>query len=329
MKVFLSCIEDILKLTKASNISVLVRDKIYVVANEIKDNKFKGQIIISSDGSYEEHGETAISKDVLKLVPKDTLVTVKEDVIVAGNRKIKYTPNNEINEPIKIENYLTTIPAEELKHLLSGYYAMATDMVRPILNGVCINKSDFVALDGFRLTVRTGKFKAEEQVIIDINLVNTLKKIKYDKDVEVYYNDRYVKFKFGELEVIGNRIDGDYVKYNFIIPEEYTTKVEKIKTKPIVDILKDYKKNKLEIVKLNFEKDKLTISANNEVAKVEETVNIQTQGEHLEIAFNVNYLIDTLKNYENASLELSDPLSPLVVKADSKLDLVLPVRLKN
>ncbi|WP_050607247.1 hypothetical protein [Clostridium niameyense] len=329
MKVHLSCIQDILKLTKASNISIMLKDKIYVVANEIKDNEFKGQIVISSDAaSYEDEGQTLINRDVLKLVPKGTLVTVKEDVIVAGNRKIKYPKNDIIHEPIKVENYLTTIPAGELKHLLSGYYAMSTTLARPILCGMCINGSDFIALDGYRLEVRKGNFEVKEQVVMDLSMVNTLKKIKYDKDVEVYYNYKYVKFKFGDLEVIGNRLEGNYIKYNQIIPENCSTSVE-IETKPIVDILKDYKKNKFELVKLNFETNKLIISASNEIASIEDKVCIKLQGEPLKIAFNVNYLIDALKDYKVATLELTARVNPMLIKADNKLDLVLPVRIRD
>ena len=321
-------IHEILSLSKADNISFISRDgATYIVVHEQRDVTFKNQVIRKLCG-VGNSGQTLISRNVLKLLPKDTPVTITEDIIIAGKRKIKYAPNSLVDKPKVIDNLLTTIKYKELEHLLSGYYAIATDVSRPVLNGICIDNGEFTACDGYRITIRKGNFEVEEQVIIDLNMVNTLKKIKSEVDVKIYFDNLHVKFQFGDLEVIGYRIQGDYLKYKTMIPNEYRTKVD-LETRPTLDILKDYKKNKFKLVKLNFTKNELIISSSNENATVEESLNINLQGEPLEIAFNVDYLIDCFKNYETATLELSSGIGPMIIKTDNKLDLVLPVRLKK
>ncbi|MBD5564490.1 DNA cytosine methyltransferase, partial [Clostridium botulinum] len=206
-------------------------------------------------------------------------------------------------------------------------FQKAKDEIRPILNGICINKNEFIALDGYRLALRKGNFETKEPVIVAADLIKVINKVKYECNVKIYYNDNYVKFKFDDLEIVGYRRQGNYINYNSIIPENYNTKVT-LKIKPILDILKDYKKNKFKVVDLDFQNDKLIIKANNDIATVEESITIELQGEPLEISFNADYLIDAFKNYDNATLELTYCVNPMVIRENNKLDLVLPVRKK-
>ncbi|GAA0122231.1 DNA polymerase III subunit beta [Clostridium faecium] len=320
-------IHEILNLSKADDISFINKNGFnYIVAHEQEDVTFKNQIIRKLNGNC-DNGQTIINRSVLKLLSKDTKVTITDDIIITGNRKIKYIPSKLVDMKINAENHLTTITIDELKHLLNCSYAMSKDEIRPILNGICINKNEFIALDRYRLALRKGDFEIKEPVIVTADLIKVIKKVKYECDVKIYYNDNYVKFKFGDLEIVGYRQQGNYINYNSIIPEDYNTKVT-LKIKPILDILKDYKKNKFKVVDLDFQNDKLIIKANNDIATIEESIDIELQGKPLEISFNPDYLIDAFKNYDNATLELINCVSPIVIKENNKLDLVLPVRKK-
>lgn len=320
-------IHEILNLSKADDISFINKNGFnYIVAHEQEDVTFKNQIIRKLNGNC-DNGQTIINRSVLKLLSKDTKVTITDDIIITGNRKIKYIPSKLVDMKINAENHLTTITIDELKHLLNCSYAMSKDEIRPILNGICINKNEFIALDGYRLALRKGDFEIKEPVIVTADLIKVIKKVKYECDVKIYYNDNYVKFKFGDLEIVGYRQQGNYINYNSIIPEDYNTKVT-LKIKPILDILKDYKKNKFKVVDLDFQNDKLIIKANNDIATIEESIDIELQGKPLEISFNPDYLIDAFKNYDNATLELINCVSPIVIKENNKLDLALSVRKK-
>ncbi|EJO5347159.1 hypothetical protein NRP93_001232 [Clostridium botulinum] len=320
-------IHEILNLSKADDISFINKNGFnYIVAHEQEDVTFKSQIIRKLHGNCDS-GQTLINRSVLKLLPKDTRVEITEDNIMAGNRKIKYVPSELVDMPINIENHLATMSMDELKYLLNCSYAMAKDEVRPILNGICINKNEFIALDGYRLALRKGNFKVKDLVIVSADLIKVIKKVKYNGNVNIYYNNDYVKFQFRDLEIIGYKQQGNYINYNSIIPEDYNTKVT-LKIKPIRDILKDYKKNKFKVVDLDFKNDKLIIKANNDIATIEDDIYINLQGKPLEIAFSLDYLIDVFKNYEVATLEFTSCVNPMVIKENNKLDLVLPVRKK-
>lgn len=321
-------IHEILSLSKADDISFVNKNEFnYIIAHEQEDVTFKSQIVRKLHGNCDS-GQTLINRSVLKLLPKDTKVTITEDIIIAGNRKIKYIPSQIVDVKINVENHLTAMPIDKLKHLLNCSYAMAKDEARPILNGICINNNEFTALDGYRLALRKGNIEVKEPVIVSGDLIKVIKKVKYDGNINIYYNNNYVKFQFRDLEIIGYRQQGEYINYNSIIPEDYNTKVA-LKTKPILDILKDYKKNKFDLVKLDFQNNELIVKANNETATIEDKLCINLQGQPLEIAFNIDYLIDAFKNYEGATLELTARVNPMVIKENNKLDLVLPVRIRD
>lgn len=313
----------LLKLTKADEVSVL---KDCFVATDYKDDVLTQVILSNVDGA---DVPSKIDKKILKLISPYSYFTFKDNEIINGTRKIQYIVNTDVDDVIEVENYLTTINSiEELKELLNCKYAMAKDDSRAVLGGICINGNEFAALDGFRIAIRKGNFKAKEQIIMHRQLVDRISKIKkYNGEIKIYYNYKFVKFVFGDLSVIGNRIDGEFFKYKSIIPKEYNTKV-KLETKELLDILKLYQKNKFELVKFDIKDEVMTITSSNEIATVEDELNIQLQGEPIKLAFNVNYLIDVLKNSdEEITLKMTSPVSPMIVETESKLEFILPFRI--
>ena len=266
------------------------------------------------------------------MLPKDTSIIITDDTIEAGKRRIKYVKNDDVFKFEKVEEYLTTINGKELKHLISGEYALDKDNVRPSLSGICIKGNRFMALDGYRLTVREGSFKANKEVIFHKDILPILKKIKTDEEIKIYYNDRYVRFNIGELDIIGTRIEEKYMDVFKVIPKDYSTKVEIKDIKELLDLLKDYKKNDLQKVKFNFKDDTVKIASKNEIMAIEDSFKIEKiEGDDLEIAFNVNYLIDTLNNFKDAdvNIEMTKAVAPMIIKSENKLDLILPIRISS
>ena len=102
-------VHEVLKLSKANNISFINENGItYISATERQDTKFKSRVI-KKVHDYGEPGQTLINKDVLKLIPKYCDATITEGTITAGRRKIKYSTNDLVDKPIKVDNYLTKI----------------------------------------------------------------------------------------------------------------------------------------------------------------------------------------------------------------------------
>lgn len=323
-------IYELLKLSKADNISVIVNSEAtYLIANEIDDISLKTQLVrkIKTTGI---EGKTLVKRDVLKLIPDNTKVTITETQIKTNNRLISYKPNDLVDDPIVVNGYFITVSGASLIDLLTCRYAIAQDETRPILAGMCMHENDFVALDGFRASVRTGSFEINEDVVINRNLVNIISKIKYKDDICIKYNDNFVEFVFGDLSVVGNRLNGNYIKYKSFIPDGFNTEIQ-LNSKELLSVLKTYKASKFDLVKLETQEGKLLVKTYNQISTIEDEVKANISGDNVKIAFNIQYLIDALKNYKGSiKLKTTNSISPAVItQGSNKLDLILPVRIKE
>jgi len=324
-------IHRVATLTKSNELAIISESgSTLIIAQENdKDISFKNQIIlkINSDGYG---GQAVITKELLKLIPKNSKVEITENQIKIGSRKINYKSNSTNIKAIKLEKHLVTLSSEEFKEFINLEYAYAKDETRPILCGVCIDNKEIVALDGFRLAVRSIVSIAAEQVIISKELIDVVKKIKPKDTVQIYFDDNYVSFIFGDLEIIGNRVSGTYIKYKSLIPDEFKTEVT-VSSSYLLDIIQNYKNAKLGITKFKISKDSINLRSSNEKIIVEDNLKASVEGPDIEVAFNTNYLVDSFKQYtDEVVLKVTSSIQPMIITDNSnKLDLILPVRLSK
>ena len=138
-----------------------------------------------------------------------------------------------------------------------------------------------------------------------------------------------------KTKVISRLLEGKFVNYKSLLPQEH---------KILINVNRQELQNGIEraslmskegnsnLIKLKIEDDLLVITSNSQLGKVREEVEVNMQGEELEIAFNSRYLLDVLKNMEEdvIRLEMTSSITPCVIKAkdnDSYKYLILPVRL--
>ena len=158
----------------------------------------------------------------------------------------------------------------------------------------------------------------------------------------IFYNNynknltkNQILFNLEHTKIISRLLDGKFVNYASLLPQEY---------KLLVIVNRQDLQNGIEraslmskegnsnLIKLKIEDDLLVITSNSQLGKVREEVEVNMQGEELEIAFNSRYLLDVLKNMEEdvIRLEMTSSITPCVIKAkdnDSYKYLILPVRL--
>jgi len=84
-------------------------------------------------------------------------------------------------------------------------------------------------------------------------------------------------------------------------------------------------------IQVKADQEQLTFSSQSDLGKGYETVNVEFDGEPVNIAFNSRYMLDVLKiiDAESVSLEFTGSLSPCIIRpADNSnfLYLLLPVR---
>ena len=235
-------------------------------------------------------------------------------------------------------------PQNILKNMIkSTSFAIAQDETRPILQGILFeikNKNlNLVALDGYRLAVKSEYVDCdlEIEIVIPGKTLNEVSKIldDIDKPVNITFTSNHILFNLGETQIISRLLEGKFVNYNSLLPQEHkiTVSTNKIQLQDGIERASLMsKEGNSYLIKLDFREDNLVITSNSQLGKVREEVSIILQGEPIEIAFNSRYLLDVLKNIEDEDivLEMTSGISPCVIRAkelETYKYLVLPVRL--
>lgn len=277
--------------------------------------------------------------NLIQKIKKGNTVEIHKDKIIIDKKEI----GNECFEDVPKSKdagfqKIFEVPASELKELLSCSYACRKDETRPILQGVCIDKNYFVALDGYRMAVREGNFENFVTIIVPNDIIKIINKFtnKNNDIVEVYINEHnYSKFKIGDTVVIGRNIDGEFIKWQDILPKEFVTNIRlnKNEIKNILEILElclSANKDKTPVVILDIREDRIIFENRSGIKFKDEIENVDMQGNSLRIGFNVKYFIETLKQYKDDEIievGLNTNVSPMQLKAGNKTEILLPVRI--
>lgn len=304
----------------------------------------------------EGHSVTVAAKklqDILRALPDKTEVTLetKENRLQgkAGKSRFslqtlpvedfpKFPENTESQAKI-------TVKQKELKHLLFlVQYAMAQQDIRYYLNGLLFlmeeNHLKAVATDGHRLAfallaLETPQEKRE--VILPRKVVLELAKQLNDSDepitVEILQNQ--IRFTFSNVILISKVIDGKFPDYNRVIPVDHQKQIDinrllLLQTLQRASILSN---EKFRGVRLILTTGNLRIVCNNaEQEEAEEELEVQYDGEALDIGFNVTYLLDVLNNLTSETVRCSfgDANSSALITIPGNEDfkyVVMPMRI--
>jgi len=227
-------------------------------------------------------------------------------------------------------------------------FAVSEDETRSILTGQLLevreDKIRLVALDGFRISISDGKAKNlkgnEIDVIIPGKTLNELSKILSYKDSDEFsisLTENQILFDLGTTKVVSGIIDGEYLNYEKVIPDEFKTIVTCEKKSVIDSIDRAYLLAKEEkgnyLIKIKIEGNNIIVTSNSEIGNVYEKITVEKEGEDLEIAFNSRYIFDALKSTESekVTMKFISSLSPCIITpfdSTKQLNMVLPVRLE-
>lgn len=290
--------------------------------------------------------------EIIRKLPNSSIEisTVNENSIEIICEKSKFTLIHMNAEdfpalPSINETIIFSVEQKTLKNMIKGtIFAIAQDETRPILTGVlfeAINKKlSLVALDGYRLALRREDIENDNVInaVIPGKTLNEVVKILEDDGyVNITFTTNHILFNIGETKVISRLLEGEFIKYTSIIPEEFNLKVT-VKRDDLLSCIERAslvgKEGNTNLIKLDMQEEELTITSNSQLGNVIEKLNIILQGQPLQIAFNSKYLIDLLKIIEDDEIymEFSSSVSPCVVRSkkdDNSIYLVLPVRLLN
>lgn len=223
-------------------------------------------------------------------------------------------------------------------------FAVSLDENRPILTGSLFDfyekKLSLVSIDGYRLALRTLEHDDEFEpgrMVIPGKTLNEISKIiqPTDEDIIIYAAGNQILFEMGNCIMVSRLLEGDYLNYSGIIPNENETRLT-VNTK---ELLACFERASLVItnderrypVKLDISDDMLVITSNTEIGNAREEIRVEMEGKKLEISFNPRYFIDALRVIDNETVNIyfTTSIGPCTIKpvqGDDFAYLVLPIR---
>ncbi len=229
-----------------------------------------------------------------------------------------------IPEPTDEDDVLP-IPADIFKEAIGMVaFAAARDDSRPILTGVSISYQDglltLAAADGFRLSVREIPLEAEFyetlNLVVPARALSEIARIITEDDevVElVLPRDRsQVIFHLENVEVVSQLIDGTFPDYRQIIPRDVETRTvlytaDLLRAARRADI---FAREANHTVRFSVEPQEgmagiaRVRAQSSETGENEVVLDASIEGDGVEIAFNVRYLIDVLSVIPQDQIEV-------------------------
>lgn len=228
----------------------------------------------------------------------------------------------------------------------STQFAMAHQDVRYYLNGLLLEVGPkglkAVATDGHRLAMaealQTGTQGDElRQLIIPRKGVAEIQRLagQSSGSITLAGSANQIRVKAGRQSLTVKLVDGKFPDYERVIPRNGDKLVlsDRESLKSALQRTAILSNEKFRGVRLNLSSGALKASTHNpEQEEAEEDLEVEYQGEPLEIGFNVSYLLDVLNvlGAEKVQVSLSDPNSSCLIQAageERAKYVVMPMRL--
>ena len=278
--------------------------------------------------------------DILKSMPSDQVVTLtaNQNKLTLQGGKSRFTLQTMPSDDFPLVQEAAdfgpafSVPQKVLKDLINQvHFARAVHDIRYYLNGILFvaegTSLTLVATDGHRLALAQATLDVEipkQEVILPRKTVLELQRLlKDEKDkkeenpdnlIEMRFAGNQAKFSFSGMEFVTKLVEGKFPDYNRVIPKNHKNVVT-LGRMPLLASLQRaaiLTSEKFKGVRVNIEPGSLRIASSNaEQEEAKEELEIDYDGDSIEIGFNVTYLIDALSNMsvDMVKLELQDTSS--------------------
>ncbi|MBO6086883.1 DNA polymerase III subunit beta [bacterium] len=235
-----------------------------------------------------------------------------------------------------------------VKAVKKAGFAAASFETSNLLSGIVCDISSSVmeiaSTDGNRLARDRenidNKDNHSKQLIIPSKTLNEFIKISSfidDESAKIYTEGSKIIIKTERTTTISRLLEGQYPKYNQLIPQE-SPKTATVKVSQLISALERVSimvDEKTSIVKFEFSNNNLKLNADTpDSGKSEENIDIDYTDEELTIAFNYKFVLDALKHIdsENIKIGLNTPLSATMFRPENEEDfvcLIMPVQIRT
>jgi len=268
----------------------------------------------------------------------------------ATNSNVKGIDANEFPLAPEGSSKGIVVPGKVLKDMINQTsFAAAKEDNRPILTGLYTQFDNDVltmaAADGYRLAVRTARleqpYNGTIDMVIPVRALMEVARIISDDDEEVLITlpgDRdNVIFHMKNTDVASQLLQGKFPDFSAIIPKSYITATTVYTT----DLLRACKRAEIfardsnNSAKIRIRPPQsagepgevMIVGKSAERGDNEGFVDASVEGESIEVAFNVRYLIDALNVMpdERVILESNGPANPGVIRPENREDFICVV----
>ena len=330
--------------------------------NKIKLTGYDLQTGIEADVTADVFDKGSIVVDsklfgeiIRKLPENDVDINVDSNFtmkIECGSVKFKISGMDPENFPRIPEIDETTsekivIPQKMLKGMINHtFFAISKDTTRPVLTGSNLvsdgSTLSMVSIDGFRMAINKEDMGADFPKINYIVPGKALGEMKNilsdDKDAEIilYTSMQNLLFDIGNVRMVSRLIEGNFINFDSISAKN-PTNVMKIDRKALFDavdratliIVTDDRKCPVQFTM--SDPSVLNVTAQSEQGDVHEEIDVEVEGDLVDVDFNSKYILDALKNIDDdvIKIEVNGTQGPCIIKpveGEKYIYLILPIR---
>jgi len=324
----------------ASNLELTI-DTTPVVA-EIKE---EGQIAV----------DAKLFTEIIRKMPGDQVSITTDDMgnveVKSGRSRLNIKGQAADEFPVMSENELVpvnkgfSLKAQVLRDMIKQtIFSVSTDQNRLVLTGELLEVKDntlrMVAVDMYRISYKSTPIEesVDSKAIVPAKALNELSRMlptDETEEVTLELTDRRIIFKASTFTLTSNLLEGEFIRYDQIFSEDFTTMVEVNRS----DLLNAFERavlvateSKMLPIKIEINDDDLVISSVSDRGETEEGLPCKTDGKALTISFNPRYFIESLRAVEDETvvLRFNTPLSPCTIRgAEETSDfkyLIVPLR---
>ncbi|WP_448583716.1 DNA polymerase III subunit beta [Thermocrinis sp.] len=322
-------------------------DRLYIYATDLENF-----LVLDLPARVEIKGETSVNANKITSVVKSLssaevyLELVEDKLTVKGGRsqfKLVCADPSEFPEfpQVVVKEH---IPSSLLSKAISKVdYAISKEDTRYALQGMYVrnheNRLHFVGSDGHRLALFMPEVAFQDELLLSRKSLKVLERLLKDAigAILVGKDENFVHVKGENWSLSVRLLEGEYPDYLSVLPSDF--RVNAIVNR---DELEDSLKRLSAIasasafpVKLSFTKDLLILEISEpEFGEGRDEVDIDYNGEPIEIGFNGKYILEALDSFESDKIYIKafDADSPVVFESydfdkDPYLCLIMPMRL--
>lgn len=326
---------------------------------QLKGTDFESMVQVNVQATIQRQGRLVVPadtfRDIIKLLPPKSDVVFEE---VNGKAHV-FTEDNEYNLLTDTAEHFPEWQTEEaltrfqmsqktLKTMLEATtYALPVKDHRKILLGVHFELFDntlrLTATDGKKLgriftSIPEVEGKQDFALTIPRKLLeNFHRSLGNEGPIELEFNQRQVAARFSNVLYRGNALEGKYPDCNAVIPKDFPTQIvlnreDFLQSARRAGIVTDEKNRS---IILTFTNNRCLFRAMaSDLGNFNGEVKLDYTGEDMEMAFNFQFLSETLSAFDqsNVVLHIKSTTAPVVFKTkeeDERMALLMPIKLSE